>query len=68
MIGLGRVGEENKYVQDYSGIEPANRKMFFAIMLDGMEADEYFVYVESEGWAYKLKNEIKIVSKKDKKI
>lgn len=62
------IGENNKYVQDYSGIEPANRKMFFAIMLDGMEADEYFVYVESEGWAYKLKNEIKIVPKKDKKI
>lgn len=60
------IGENNKYVQDYSGIEPMGRKMFFAIMLDGLKADEYFVYVESEGFAYKLKNEIRVTGKKGK--
>ncbi len=61
------IGESNKYVQEYQDIEPAERKMFFAIMLDGLKPDEYFVYVESEGMAYKLRNEIRITGKKDKK-
>ncbi len=61
------IGESNKYVQEYQNIEPAERKMFFAIMLDGLKPDEYFVYVESEGMAYKLRNEIRITGKKDKK-
>lgn len=35
-------------------------------MLDGLMPDEYFVYVESEGLAYKLKNEIRVTGKKGK--
>lgn len=54
------IGKKNKYVQEYSEIEPAKRKSFFAIMLEGLKTDEYFIYVESEGMAYKLKNEIRI--------
>ncbi|MCI9078092.1 MAG: aryl-sulfate sulfotransferase [Lachnospiraceae bacterium] len=61
------IGENNKYVQEYQGIEPAERKMFFAITLENLRPDEYFVYVESEGMAYKLRNEIRITGKKDKK-
>lgn len=61
------IGTKNKYVQDYSDIKPANRKRFFAIMLKGLKPDEYFVYVESEGVAYKLRNEIR-VAKKDKPL
>lgn len=41
--------------------------MFFAITLDGLKPDEYFVYVESGGMVYKLRNEIRITGKKDKK-
>lgn len=61
------IGGNNKYVQEYEGIEPADRKMFFAITLDGLKPDEYFVYVESEGMAYKLRNEIRVTGKKDNK-
>lgn len=61
------IGKKNKYVQDYSDIKPAGRKRFFAIMLEGLRPDEYFIYVESEGITYKLKNEIRIV-KKDKSL
>lgn len=57
------IGKKNKYVQDYSNIKPIERKRFFAIMLEGLKADEYFIYVESEGIAYKLKNEIRITKK-----
>lgn len=58
------VGKKNKYVQDYSGIKPVGRKKFFAITLKGLKADEYFVYVESEGMTYKLKNEIRVTKNK----
>lgn len=57
------IGEKNKYVQDYSNIKPLDNKRFFAIMLEGFKEDEYFVYVESEGMSYKLRNEIRVVKK-----
>ena len=57
------IGEKNKYVQDYSNIKPLDNKRFFAIMLEGFKEDEYFVYVESEGVSYKLRNEIRVVKK-----
>ena len=61
------IGENNKYVQEYQDIEPGERKMFFAITLDRLKPDEYFVYAESGGMVYKLRNEIRITGKKDKK-
>jgi len=54
------IGKHNQYVQDYSGIKHANRKMFFAITLESFKPDEYFIYVESEGMSYKLRNEISV--------
>ena len=32
-------------------------------MLEGFKEDEYYVYVESEGVSYKLRNEIRVVKK-----
>ncbi len=52
------IGRKNGYVQDYSNVAPANKRTSFAISLAGLKKDEYGVYVESEGLAYKLKNEI----------
>lgn len=57
------IGKKNKYVQDYSNIKPVERKRFFAIMLEGLKPDEYFIYVESGGMTYKLRNEIRVTKK-----
>ena len=42
------------------------QKMGFSVSLDQLDFDEYQVYVEYEGKAYHLKNEIRI-EKKTKK-
>lgn len=55
------VGEQNAYVQDYSGMELGSKKEFFAVSLSEMKKDEYNVYVEYEGECHKLKNEIRVV-------
>ena len=60
------IGDNNKYVQSYEGMEYIDRKMNFAIPLADFAKDEYYVYVEYQGAVYKLKNEIRIVKKKGK--
>jgi hypothetical protein len=54
------VGEGHAYVQDFSRLQKKPRKTSFSIALDQLECDEYQVYVEYDGLAYHLKNEIRI--------
>ncbi len=60
------VGEKNSYVEDYSEITPTDKRCYFAIPLDGLAKDEYYVYVECQGVLHKLKNEIRIAGKNEK--
>lgn len=55
------IGNNNAYVQDYQRLSQGKRKEIFAIQVDQMEEDEYFLYLESQGVVHKLKNEIRIV-------
>ena len=54
------VGEKKSYVQNYSDIKPMDKKVFLAISLDEMPDDEYYIYVERDKIAYRLKYEIRI--------
>lgn len=55
------VGENHAYVEDYSQLEEGSRQEMFAIQVDGFEPDEYFIYLEFDGIASRLKNEIRIM-------
>lgn len=55
------VGENHAYVEDYSQLEEGSRQEMFAIQVDGFEPDEYFIYLEFDGIASRLKNEIRIL-------
>lgn len=55
------IGENHAYVEDYSQLEEGSRLEVFAIQVDGFEPDEYFVYLEFDGVASRLKNEIRIL-------
>lgn len=55
------VGENHKYVKDYSMLKPSTNAEMFAVQVDEMETDEYYIYLESRGKYYLLKNEIRIV-------
>ena len=55
------VGDNNSYVNEYTGIEEGNRKEFFAIPLNSLKEDEYLIYIEYDGECYKLKNEIRVI-------
>lgn len=55
------IGENNKYVQDYSDIKHVERRIFFAVSLDELAKEEYHVYVESQGVLHKLRNEIRVI-------
>lgn len=59
------VGENHAYVEDYSQLEEGTRQETFAIQVDGFEPDEYFIYLEFDGVASRLKNEIRILSVSD---
>lgn len=54
------VGEQHAYVQDYSRMVPGKVKFPFVISLDDFAQDEYYIYVESDGKLYQLKNEIRV--------
>lgn len=54
-------GEKHCYVQDYSMLKNGNRPEIFAIQVDGFEADEYYIYLEFDGVARRLKNEIRVM-------
>lgn len=55
------VGKDHAYVEDYSQLEEGSRQEVFAIQVDGFEPDEYFIYLEFDGIASRLKNEIRIL-------
>lgn len=54
-------GEKHGYVQDYSMLKNAKRQEIFAIQVDGFEPDEYYIYLEFDGVARRLKNEIRVI-------
>lgn len=54
-------GEKHCYVQDYSMLKNSNRPETFAIQVDGFKADEYFIYLEFDGVARRLKNEFRVM-------
>lgn len=54
-------GEQHTYVQDYSNMVVGRVKFPFAIPLKELEADEYYIYVESQNVVHRLKNEIRIL-------
>ncbi len=58
------IGEKFSYVQDYSGLKPANRKVSMATLLKDFEVDEYQVLVESRGVTHRLKNDIRVIGGK----
>ena len=55
------IGEKHAYVEDYSQLEEGSRQEMFAIQVDGFEPDEYYIYLEFDGIASRLKNEIRIL-------
>lgn len=55
------VGENHAYVQDYSGLKLGKHQEMFAIQVDGFEPDEYYIYLEFDGVARRLKNEIRVI-------
>lgn len=58
------VGKEHSYVQDYEGMRTTyQRKYPFAISLQGLAADEYHIFVESQDVVHRLKHEIRVIDK-----
>lgn len=55
------VGENHAYVQDYSNMVAGKFKFPFVVSLREFAADEYNIFVESQGMVFQLKNEIRIL-------
>lgn len=55
------VGENHTFVQDYSNMISGKIKFPFAVALEDLPKDEYYIYVERNGMVHKLKNEIRVV-------
>lgn len=55
-------GKEHAYMKDYSYMEQKKVKYTFAISMNKMAVDEYFVLVQIDGIGYRLKNEVRVIA------